>query len=73
MQMWLADYLVRWHIEVGTFFRAAYMWKWGKDIDVSKDVQEYNKHRRVPEYVQDYMKHIQQKEVAKCCANNAGK
>ena len=41
------------------FFRAAYMFKFGKDYDCVTDVVQYKLHAIVPHYVEDYVRHIQ--------------
>lgn len=46
-----------------SFFRSAYMWRFGKDADVSNDVCQYKLHAIVPKYVEEYVIHIQGKEV----------
>jgi len=43
------------------FFRAAHMWKWGRDIpDMSlcNDLKLFDEVGHVPKYVCDYLKHI---------------
>lgn len=43
------------------FFRSAYIWKFGKDITVQTDVQAYRARGAVPQYVEEYVRHIQQR------------
>jgi len=44
-----------------SFFRSAYIWRFGKDTDVSNDVCQYKLHAIVPRYVEEYVANIQQK------------
>lgn len=44
-----------------TFFRTAYMWRFGKDADVSSDVAQYRLHAVIPKYVEAYVQHLQSK------------
>lgn len=62
MQLWLADRLVRDRIDPTTFFRAAYMAAFGRDLDISRDVLEYRVAGIIPPYVREYVIGIQQKE-----------
>lgn len=49
-------------VTVTYFFRMAYVWKFKKDADVHKDVEDYMGGADPPPYVQDYVRDIQQKE-----------
>lgn len=41
------------------FFRAGYMWKFGKDHDCVNDVCQYKLHGIVPKYIEEYIRYIQ--------------
>lgn len=45
-----------------TFFRAAYMWRFGKDANVANDVCQYRLHAIVPRYVEEYIADMQKKQ-----------
>lgn len=45
------------------FFRTAYMWRFGKDADVSTDVCQYRLHAIIPPYVQNYVCYLQAREA----------
>lgn len=62
MRLWLADRLLRENITPESFFRSAYIWRFGKIVDISRDVLEYKVAGIVPIYVEAYIQHIQRKE-----------
>lgn len=62
MHLWLADRLVRKDLDTKQFFRAAYVWRFGKDANLEHDVLSYQVGGIIPQYVRDYVDHIQQKE-----------
>ena len=47
------------------FFRSAYIWRFGKDVDLATDVLAYKESHKVPKYVEAYVVNIQRKEVIK--------
>lgn len=64
MHLWLADRLARKDTDPKQFFRAAYMWRFEKDADITRDLITYQVGGIVPEYVREYVNHIQLKEKA---------
>ena len=46
------------------FFRTAYMWRFGRDADISRDVLEYRIGGIVPPYIREYVSHLQQTEAS---------
>lgn len=63
MLLYLRYYMNQAMVDEQSFFRSAYMWRFGKDADVSNDVCQYTLHAIVPKYVEEYVIHIQGKEV----------
>ena len=61
MQLYVADQISRAEGGPKQFFRAAYMWKFGNDANVERDVLTYQVGGIIPEYVREYVCHIQQK------------
>ena len=43
------------NLSITEFFRMAHVWYFGKDVDVYIDVEEFNLHGTVPQYVQIYL------------------
>lgn len=62
MHLFLADHLVRHKLEPKQFFRVAHVWRFGKDANTEYDVLSYQVGGIIPQYVRDYVDHIQQKE-----------
>lgn len=62
MHLWLADRLVRHQLEPKQFFRAAYVWRFNRDANLEHDVLSYQVCHIIPQYVRDYVDHIQQEE-----------
>ena len=63
MKLYLANRLTTLE-DVKTFFRAAYLARFGKDADVSTvstDVTQYTTKGTIPPYVECYVSQIQQK------------
>ena len=49
------------HLQPRQFFRAAYMWKWTKDLpdlSLTNDLKLFHENHQVPVYVRDYLNHI---------------
>lgn len=65
MHLWLADRMVRDHTEPKQFFRIAHVWRFERDVDVSRDVLTYKVGGIIPQYVQEFVRNIQQKESRK--------
>ena len=62
MHLYIADRISRLEGGAKQFFRAAYMWKFGNDANIERDVLTYQVGGILPEYVREYGCHIQQKE-----------
>lgn len=62
MQLYIAEHIHKIRTTPEYFFRAAHQWKFGRDIDPSRDILEYNVAGIVPAYVREYVSDIQQKE-----------
>lgn len=60
MELYLANAIAKVG-DVKTFFRAAYLDRFGKDTDVSTDVAAYTKIGKIPPYVELYVTKMQQK------------
>lgn len=69
MHLYLAETMRSLGKDEQTFFRAAYMWRFGKDYDCVNDVCQYRLHALIPKYVVEYVDNIQ-KEEARCSAHN---
>ena len=42
-----------------SFFRSAYMWRFGKDLPTDTDALQYRLHAVIPKYVEEYVIHLQ--------------
>lgn len=62
MHLWLADRMVRLNLEAKQFFRLAHLWRFGKDAHTDHDALAYSVGGIIPQYVREYVDHIQQKE-----------
>jgi hypothetical protein len=54
----LEAYLARERLDLRSFFRSAYIWKFGKDANVERDVLQYKIAGITPRYVAEYVQHI---------------
>lgn len=63
MHLWLADRLVRDSVEAKYYFRMAHQWRFGRDVDTTRDALEYKLCGIIPLYVQEFIHHTQQKEA----------
>lgn len=59
MLLGLCEVLERRRIDALTFFRAAYQWRFGRDVDLSGDVLAWKQSQVVPDYVNRYVHHLQ--------------
>lgn len=48
-----------------TFFRAAYYWRFNKMLYTDTDSREFRLNGTIPKYVEEYVKHIQEKTCIK--------
>lgn len=59
MLLALCEVLERRRIDAATFFRAAYQWRFGRDTNVTDDVNAWKSRQIVPDYVSRYVHHLQ--------------
>lgn len=59
MYLYLANKIHELGDDEQRFFRAAYMYVFGKDYDCITDVCQYRLHAIVPRYVETYVRHLQ--------------
>jgi hypothetical protein len=60
MQALCNSHLIVHQLSPRQFFRAAYMWRWNKDIpeqSLEVDVMAFDKYGTVPSYISDYLVH----------------
>lgn len=63
MRLFVAEYLRKIRTDLAYFFRLAHQAKFGRDIDPTKDVNDYVAGGEPPPYVREYVIDIQQKEA----------
>jgi len=59
MLLALCEMLERKRIDALTFFRSAYQWRFGRDIDLHADVLAWKEKQVIPNYVARYLNHLQ--------------
>lgn len=60
MMLFFKETLLRLRVDELTFFRIAHIWCFGTDPDLSCDLVEYNKTKKLPPYADRYLEHIRQ-------------
>lgn len=68
MLLYLQHLINESHSDCHTFFRAAYYWRFNKMLYTDTDSQEFRLHSVIPKYVEEYVKHIQEKSCIKVTA-----
>lgn len=62
MHLYLAETIHRLKVEPAYFFRLAHQWRFGRDALSNHDVLSYQVGGIIPEYVREYVQHLQQTE-----------
>ena len=62
MHLYLAEKIRALGTDTRSFFRLAHIWRFGRDTTGVLDAQEYAKLGIFPQYVREYIFHIQKKE-----------
>lgn len=59
MDRFLSDYLYNNRMTAVQFFKNAYTWKYGNDVESVYDAMMYQKFFTIPIYAQEYIKFLQ--------------
>lgn len=62
MLLFLVNTMDRLRLAPATFFRLAHIHVFQKDVDLTRDLADYEAHRFIPKYVQRYLTYIKEQE-----------